>query len=540
MSEVSDPWLDRARSLTSELVKDTDSLGRYDRALLWARLGQLWQQRDVEHARAWVEQAVQAVEAAPDKGDAAEQSQCLNTARRLLVILGARDKALSARLNKVLDAAMEDAASSNRGEDAGAKAEAGLAVVDSNPQRALQFGLASLRGGGPYQLARLLWRLRKGDPSLSETLFTAIIEAARASNYNPHLLSLLPKFAFQGPSPSDKLRGSLLDVLAEGLLRVPTSTQEQSAICQLSSLAVPLLPEFQRLLPQRAVMVRAQLDRCLSILEPAAHKEVNDSLQEKPLNTIDDLLGAANSATDAGQRVAYLNRAAYMAFNEKKYDRAITILDSFSSEEREQADKMSKGLWASWRMSFASSAAIEHLRQGDRQLMTRIIAATPSPLRPSVQISVAAELARRDGPAAKQLLDEARAALAKADVAQGFGASLPLVRAYAALNASDALPALLDAVKMMNRSESSQTGDNADDAEASIPILSNDILLSGYALPASLLAIDEMGTRQIIASVNSATRRAAIRLNLLNAVLRQSHGAAVKPAIQAKDQNNAN
>src|SRR4051812_5374155 len=86
MSEVSDPWLDRARSLTSELVKDTDSLGRYDRALLWARLGQLWQQRDVEHARAWVEQAVQAVEAAPDKGDAAEQSQCLNTARRLLVI----------------------------------------------------------------------------------------------------------------------------------------------------------------------------------------------------------------------------------------------------------------------------------------------------------------------------------------------------------------------------------------------------------------------------------------------------------------------
>lgn len=55
------------------------------------------------------------------------------------------------------------------------KAEAGTAAVDSDPQRALQFGLKSLRAGGSYKLASLIWRLRKRDrlPPLARTLMQA-------------------------------------------------------------------------------------------------------------------------------------------------------------------------------------------------------------------------------------------------------------------------------------------------------------------------------------------------------------------------------
>jgi hypothetical protein len=534
-----DPWLIRARSLTDELLKDSDALGRYDRALLLARLGKEWRQSDGERAQAWIEKAVQAVESAPDKEDAGENSRRLSAARSLLVILGAQDKSLSARLNKVLSPPTETTTAFNSRENAKAKAEAGLAVVDSDPQRALQFGMASLRAGGSYKLASLIWRLRKRDVNLSDTLFMEVLAAARARNYDPNLFNILPVVAFEGPSASEKLRGSLLSALAEGLLRPVGSPEEQSAVCKLAPTAAPLLPEFQRLLPQQAAMVSAQISRCQPSLDPSTRREVGDALQDKPLNTVDDLLAAAGKASDPEQRVTYLNRAAYMAFGERKYESAISILDGFSSEERELANKTTTTrLWDNWRSAFASEAAAAHAARNDRPAMYRIIADTPAPLRPSVQMSAAAELAKRDAPAATELLDEARAALAKQGSSRNFDAYLTLVRRYAALRQSDALPVLGEAIKAMNRAE--QFGQDADDAEAQIPLLSNDILLGRYALPVGLLEQDDVGTRQAIASAESPARRAAMRLSLLKASLERRRTAAPKPlTTEPKGQNNA-
>lgn len=516
-------------------------LGRYDRALLLARLGRAWQQDNTEQARAWIEKAVQSIESAPGQEDTIERAQRLTAARNLLVILGAHDKVLGSRLNKVINAAAEAEAAVAGRENAHAKAEAALDVLDTDPQRAMQFGSASLRAGGSYKLAGLLWRLRKRDVNLSDTLFMETIAAARARGYDPDLLAILPVVAFEGPVPSDKLRGSLLNALAEGLLRVPNSPQEQYAICRLASLAAPRLQEFQRLTPQQAGVVRARLVECQPNLDPASRREVSEALQEQPLYTIDDLLEAASKTSDLEQRVIYRNRAAYMAFSEQKYDRAIGIIDGFSSEERESANKMGGGLWDNWRGSFASSAAVAHLRRGDRSLMHQIIAAVPLHLRAQVQISVAAELATKDAPAAKQLLDEARTALSKTGSPQDFNSHLALVRLYATLDPPDSLSILLDAVKAMNRSEQSpQTGGNTTNAEAEIPLLSNNMLLARYTLPASLLALDEVGVRQAISSIASPTRRAAIRLRLLGASLGQRRDATPKTPTKLKGGDNAN
>lgn len=538
---VSDLWLERARSLTDELVKDSDELGQYDRALLWARLGRAWQRDDAERARVWVERAIEVVESAPNKEGATEYAQRLNAARNLLVILGAQDKALSARLNKVINVTAEAAVPGGGGENAKAKAEAGLAVIESDPRRAMQFGLASLRAGGSYKLASLLWRLRKRDVSLSDTLFMEIITAARARNYDWDLLATLPAVAFEGPSPSDTLRGTFLGVLAEGLLRASVSAHEQSAICQLASIAAPLLPEFQRLVPQQSGMVRAQVAVCQSHLDANRRGEVGDSLREQPLNTVEDLLEAAGKASDVGRRVTYRNRAAYMAFGEQKYEHAITILDGFSSEERELANKTVRGGWDSWRASFASLAAIAHLKRGDQPMMHRVIAATPQHLRALVQIPVAVELAKVDAATATQLLDEARAALGKTDSSRNFDPYLSLVLMYAKLRPADAIPTLRAAVKAMNEGgQSRQTAGDADDAEAQIPLLSNDILLARYALPASLLASDEIGVRHALGSVASPTRRVAMRLKLLGASLAQRRFVTSEPGTELKGRDNVN
>ena len=517
---ASDLWLSRARALTDELVKDADALGRHDGALLKARLGRAWARDDAERARDWEEQAVHDVESAPDDEKADERAARLKTTRSLLVILGSHDKALSARLNKVIAAASEAATPHGDPETAKAKAEAGLAVLDSDPQRALQFGLASLRAGGSYKLASLLWRLRKRDVKLSDTLFAKITAAARARGYDPDLLNVLPVVAFEGPSPSDALRENFLAVLGDGLLRVPAGPQEQSALCKLAPVAAPLLPEFQRLLPQRAAAVRAQVGRCRPGPDAAAHKESDDALREQPLDTVDALLDAAGKTSDPERRVTYLNRAAYKSAGERKYERAISILDGLDGRERELTAGVTGAPWDSWRSEFASAAAVAFLRRGDRASMNRIIYGTPAHLRPSVQMSAAAELLKSDAAAATQLLNEARAALARSSSPQDFATHLALARLYAALNQPDALLALADAVKAMNQ------GGDARGAEAETPLLSNDLLLGLYRMPAALLEMDDAGVRQMIAAADSPARRAAMRLNLLAASLERRRASA--------------
>lgn len=530
-ADYTDPRLNQARALTDELVKDADALDRYERAMLLARLGVSWQRADAERARAWSEQAVRSVESAPDGEGAAEYVRRLKAARSLLAILGARDQDLNVRLDKVISAAREPSSpGASSSEVAKVRAEAALAVLDSNPRQALQLGLDSLRAGGSYKLASLIGRLRRRDVALSDILFAEVLAAARANNYDPNLLNLLPVVAFQGPAPSDKLRGSFLEVLAEGLLRVPHTAQERAAICRLAPTAAPLLPEFRRLIPQRAAALPVQLAECQASLDEEARKEIGSALQEQSPKTVDDLLEAASQTSELSRRVAYRNRAAHMAFGERKYERALSILDDFTGEERELSNKESAGLWDSWRSSFASAAAVGHLRRGDRSMMQRVINDTPPHLRPSVQISVAAELTKKDGAAAKQLLDQARAALAKADSARDPHLYLALVHLYAPLDPHDALASFQEAVKAMNRAEQSGGAGDGGDPAAGISPLSDDALLAQYNLPASLLSADEAGTRQAIASISSPSRRAAMRLRLLDGVLAQLRAAPPKPA----------
>lgn len=288
-------------------------------------------------------------------------------------------------------------------------------------------------------------------------------------------------------------------------------------------------------------MVRAQLVRCQSSLDTRARGEVGESLQEQPLNTVEALLDAAGKTSDLARRVAYRNRAAQMAFGGHEYDRAIAILDGYSAEEREQANKMVSGLWENWRSSFASSSAVAHLKRGDRPMAYQVIDATPPHLRAFVRMSVAAALAKKDGPAATQLLDEARAALAKTASPQDFDAHLTLARLYATLNPAETLPALRDAVKAMNRAEQSRpAGGDAAEAEAEISLLSSDALLARYALPVSLLVTDDVGVRQTIASAASPARRAAMRLRLLGASLAQRRSPTPQQPTEKKDRDDAN
>lgn len=536
-----DRWLNRARLLTDDLLKDEESLSGFDRALLWARLGAAWRQDDQERAKVWMHKAVEEVTITPEqetREKAEERARRLATARAMLSIIGSSDQALDARLLKVLSSESTDRDSIKFG---GGKAtelgQAALSAVDSDPQQAVDLGMASLRTGGATQLASLLWKLQRLDTQKGEALFRAVLAVARERNYDLTLLSLLTRVAFEGPAPSEALGTEFLSVLSDGLLRVPRSESEKARICWMAAVAAPLLPEFQRLLPQRTGAVRAALAECRAQIGSSASKNADDALNDRSPKTIDDLLKASKETSDLRQRTSYLFRSADLAAQKGDYDRATEILGGFSKEERE----MDGHIWENLYWTDASLAAIAHLKRGDFNAMNRVLSALPAHLLPKAQSMVVDEMIKEGRTSlARELMDQARAGFNKSD---SIDAVMPwymgLLHRYTLLDPAEALLVLNELVTTLNRLEGVPPSKKSVDPETKTPLLSANALVGRYSLPVTLLETDETGMRLAVSSMTSPVRRVAMRLNLLNAALGQRRKAVAAPNAESKGKSDA-
>ena len=511
---VPEPWLTRAQTTTEDLVKDAGSLTRSDRALLWGRLGNAWWNEDSVRAHTWMQKAVEEVKPASDHESAAERQQRLSTARSLLGIVAQRDKSLSTELTLLLAYDAERAPDRDRSDDANALIDVALAVLNTDPKHAAELGSASLRISPSYRIAALLWRLRSRDKKVGDALFNETLILAKATN-EKNLFDSLASVAFRGPVPSDELRRRLLSVLAEILLRVPSSASDEATVCRFSSTVAPLLDEFLRLLPLQWGAVRAAMQRCQTTLPSFSRKSVEEALRDQPLKTVADLESEADKASSQEIRDEYLIRAASLASQEKNFERALLLLDRISDQGRKQLG----GGWESWRWEYASSAAVTHLKAGDRSAMHKVIAATPVTLRALVQIGVAQELVKAgDRDSAFELLSEARQRLAQSSGTEVVYGYFSLLRQYERLMPLDTISVFNEAVKAINRSEKSDPKASPT-LESEASLLTNDILLGPYKVPVGLLERDEPGIRVAISSIESPTKRVAIRLNLLVAAL---------------------
>jgi hypothetical protein len=528
LSRPPELWLARAQTMTDDLIRDAATQTEPDRALLWGRLGKAWWVEDPVRARTWFKKAVQEVESPSDHESATKRRQRFSIARALMNIIAPHDKTLGTQLASLFESDVERATTKERGENAQALIDAALAVLDSNPKQAAELGSASLRIGRSYRLASLLWRLRSRDAKLGDVLFIETLMLARTT-YEKDLLDALTSVAFRGPVPSDELRMKVLSILAEGLLRVPTSTGGEGEICKLAPTASLYLEQYNRLAPQQAPIVRQALTRCQSGLKSSARQSVDEALRDQPLKSIADLESEADKAASQELRDDYLIRATGMAAEQKNFEQAISLLDRISDAGRKQLG----GGWEGWRWEYASLAALAQLKRGDRPAMYRIIAATPADLRGLVQIAVAPELGKLGEPSsAIELLNDARQRLAQSSEAEVIDGYFSLVRHYETLIPIDALNVFNEAVKALNRPEKGDpTADQTLDAATSL--LSNDLLLAPYNVPVALLERDEQGLRAAISSIESPSKRAAIRLNLLSSALARHRASTPvnKPAM---------
>src|SRR6185503_4281187 len=101
------------------------------------------------------------------------------------------------------------------------------------------------------------------------------------------------------------------------------------------------------------------------------------ALRSTPLNTIEDLLKAAGDAQDLKVRTEYLFRAASLAKGKRDYERALSILDRMTADERAFMGSM----WQYSRWDWSSLAAVDHYNHDDFNAMRNTIKVVPDDLK---------------------------------------------------------------------------------------------------------------------------------------------------------------
>jgi hypothetical protein len=515
-----DPWLSRATALYDDLIYDAPRLSQYDRAVMWAKLGESWWATDTERARNWFLKAVDLLEISKED----ERSSCrLAAARTVLRIVATRDKVFHHRLMSIIGADAEDQSESQRRENATALAEIGLSLVATDPHAAAKFGEASLRLGFSFRLANLLRALRRQDPAASERLFLQTLNVATTTG-EFNFFGMLTAAAFSGPFSSDNEQRLVLSALAGSIPDPQRSSLPNNTTCKMAVFLPQLLAHYDRLLPQESLRIRSASLRCHAAQAAEAGQPSDNSSEQKAPETIDEFLTEATKTRDQWKRQRYWSKAAHMAAEAKDFKRAIDILDSVDEDSRK---RMGEG-WDDLRRDYAGEAACARLVGNDRPEMIRIIEATPSNLRALVNIFLASNCkGARDSDLVMEFMDAGRKQLEKAPATKQATWYLGLVRLYAEKSAGEAPAVLREAVASINRASEEKIND-CESANNVSAVLNVELLLKQYKLPATLLEVDEAGVRNAVESIRPPDKRAAVRLQLLMGALEQHRLAPAK------------
>lgn len=518
----SDLWRIRSQAITSELIKDSSDLIPTRRALVLAAAAGKWWQNDPEQARSWMGRALEIVEAVPNKENADERERRLSAVRFILKIVAPLDRKYTERLIAVLSNDAEEQAKGKNTANTDGLIEAAMLLVEKDPQHAKDLASLSLRLGPSSQITSLIAKLCSKDLRLADSLFAETVAAVKQS-LDADLLHSLAYYAFPVPMkntasvgvPPDNLRAELLKVAVLFLQSNPINPENRNINCiSVAWFIAPVLDQFERLLPQQAAVVRQAVNQCQS-LSPLMGQSGDDALHGERLNTVDDLLKAADEAKDFRISTVYQYRAAALARQYNDFEGALKILDSMSVEAR----NFMGGSWKAYRTEWAITAALIRLKSGDVYGMRRIINEVPDGLQILAKIGLLRRLPdKREAetdPTIEFLNDTLKSlpisVLSDSDKSDAYFALLPVVVQFQPASASAVLK---EGVAALNRIERSN-GQNTNEDQSS------DFVDGGFSknLPATLFEMDETVVNEAVSFINSRSFRIKLRLALLTVCL---------------------
>ena len=513
-------WFVRSQGITEELTKDATYLPASEKALLWARLGELWWAEDRKEARLWLLKAVAIVDAVPNREGIDERNLRLNAARSLLQIVGPLDPEISKKLIRILEERSEEEANNEREANADAVIQAAIALVEKNPERAAEMGTLALRIGRPSDIASLIFALRGKDMRLSDALFGQALVAARQT-IAPELLHSLTRSAFPTetqtkinmPEVPDVLRQQLLQLHIAFIQANRITPENRNSVCAgVIAFVLPVVAQIDRLLPEQAGLARQSVNQCQSV-SPLTQQRVDTNLGQQPLRTIEDFLKASDDAKDLQVRAVYQYRAAALAKEKKDYDRALQILDSMSKEARE----FMGGSWEAYRWEWAARLAIIHFKNGELFEMRKVIEGVPNNLQPLAKLAFVHYLPERrnnDTDPTLEYLNDARIGLGRSSLSDTEKSScyFGLLELTVKYQPDNAIAVLNETVAVLNKAEKARPVNDRKPRESLLEPISKN-------LSATLLEMDEYAVKEAISSISAPDTRVRVRLDLLGACL---------------------
>jgi hypothetical protein len=514
--------------------------------ILRARLGEAWIHTDPVIAQQWMLKAVEAVEKEPPQETADNRKERLDTARIVLKIVMPIDHRLGDRVFKILPTSVSpegqaDAAAvapADRLKETQDLTEAVQSVVQDDPAQAAQLGklflalrggsnistlLGSLRTRSANQMGGLFSSLRQADQRAADQLFMEAVASVR-KDYDYTILFALSEIAFPtiaNPSQATlpvELQEALLQVIAEGILRVPSSPQEQLQICQIAPLAARLQGAYG---PGESGAIQVAIQACQG---NSGNDELQDSLHD--LHNSADYLSAADSEPEVNRRVRYKSKAAWKAQQEEGNPRlALEIWDGLTREERDAYPT-----WAADRDHAAEAAIAELYRLHNPTEIDAVLARTPDRQRAKLQLQTTAMLfAQQDKSLGLSLLAEARHTLELHDV-DDASVYLMLLTTYAAVLPGEVPEVFKLVVTGMNHIAPKP-------ADARLWVLPAGYDLRPYQFGPTMLDLDSSVVELSVEALESREQRVGFRLGLLRATLKRYEADAAtapKPTKLAK------
>jgi hypothetical protein len=435
--------------LLEEVVSDSQLLKLTEnRAIVQASAADLLWARDEKRARAYFRDALTSIGEAFAGTDRKDSSKIyvywmlVQLRHQLLRMVARRDPQLALDLLAVTRPPAAEDPSQNFGmPDQELALEQSLAIeaAASDPKRAFQMAEESLSKGVSYSLLAVLRRLQQKDSDLAQRLLADIIKKLQSENLSrdqglafiaQDLLrtALRPQESLaaskgQGSAPpvkplnfDDQAKRDLADVVTRAAL----SGQDSSAAISLQS----LLPDLEKLVPERAEQLRKRVADARKALNPEARKW----LELEPLmrdGTADAMLEAAAKAPP-GLRNALYSSAAWKLFQAGDAERARQLIsDNLGGQEREQA-----------LAQIDRRLVMRAVEQGKLDEAKKLIARIPSRQGRATQIALLAAGLMKKGErkAALELMDEAKKLVnPQPDNQEEINTLLIVARAYAAV-----------------------------------------------------------------------------------------------------------
>lgn len=407
--DTPEAWQQRTEQVLADLLTVKSQLDEDSKLVLPARLCAAYFTVDIERARGWCLEALEKVSYTPQNETESSRQHRMAMARALLQIIGGLDRHYREWLEGVLNEGVRGAARDDRPLVASALASAAASsVVSPAADRAEMLNhandLAVTMSG-----IRAIIALNGSDPTRAGQLLQSTIARIEASadpaSYVALTQTIFPVGVTNSPMVPSAWREQTIKALANYVTTVLDTKTRTGDRCPPE-----IVSETRRLQSQLTDAARASmapvLQRCQQVSVAKQTSPQPAGPNPRTLNTTDDWLNAAQQVSVPGYRAQYkLNAAMHAARDDRDFERALTIYDEMTKEER-------KGLPVEvLRYEVAIRAAVLLWKNGEHDRALKILDQFQPGTELSGYLDVFEQLSVSQGSAANVLLDIARTKL---------------------------------------------------------------------------------------------------------------------------------